>query len=32
MNNESFLKKVVAWDDKKAVISLKSVSEGHENP
>ena len=32
MKKETFLEKAVVWAEKKATISLKTISEGYENP
>ncbi len=32
MKNDKYLEKAVVWAKKKATISLKSISEGYENP
>lgn len=32
MKKDEYLEKALAWANKKAIISLKSISEGYENP
>tara|TARA_R110000787_G_scaffold90764_1_gene191420 strand:+ start:845 stop:1201 length:357 start_codon:yes stop_codon:yes gene_type:complete len=32
MNKETYLEKAVDWAEKKAIVSLKSISEGYESP
>lgn len=32
MKKEEYLKKAIAWVNKKSVISLKAIAEGYENP